>query len=99
MNEVDVVTRALRHEAETWDEQSATIGRAADAADALRLTGLQAGIFVLMRDAYEGAVDQVAARAREGVPAMADIAGALRANAGAYERGDEDVAQHVTGAY
>ena len=99
MSEIDVVTQALRQEAGTWDAQSEAIGQVAAAAEGQRMSGLQAGIFFVMRDAYDGAVTQVASRCQEGKSRMAEIATALRANADAYDRRDEEVSEHVEGAY
>lgn len=99
MSEVDVVTSALRSEARTWDTEADAIGQVAASVEGLRLTYLTAGIFALVVSDHEAAVDQVAARCREGATAMRDIATALRGNAQAYEDRDADVAEHVAGAY
>lgn len=99
MSEIDVVTSALRSEAQTWDAEADAIGQVAASVEGLRLNYLTAGIFALVVADHEAAVDQVAARCREGATAMRDIATALRANAQAYDDRDADVADHVDGAY
>lgn len=93
--DVDVVLQSLRSEARTWDEQSATLARVADVTESLSMSALQAGIFLVMRDAYGEAVDHVAARCREGTVATAQVAATLRADADAYEQGDEEIAALV----
>jgi len=97
--EVDVVLQALRHEAGTWDEQGEVLAAVAATVESTQLSALQAGVFVVMRDAYSDAVEHVASRCREGSAEMTEIAAALRANATAYERRDEEVSSHVGGAY
>ncbi|HEY0215560.1 MAG TPA: type VII secretion target [Cellulomonas sp.] len=99
MSEIDVVTSALRSEARTWDAEADAIGAVAGGAEGLRLNYLTAGIFALIVSDHEAAVDQVAARCREGATAMGDIADALRQNAQAYDDRDADVSQHVDGVY
>ena len=96
---LDVVLRALRGEARTWYEQGSTLAGVADVTESLSMSALQAGVFLVMRDAYGHAVAHVAARCREGAVVMSEVARALRANADAYERRDEEVSAHVAGAY
>ena len=99
MTDIDVVTAALRSEAQTWDTEADAIGQVGSSVEGLRLNHLTAGIFALVVSDYEAAVDQVGARCREGATAMRGIATALRANAQAYDDRDADVAEHVAGAY
>lgn len=97
--ELEVVTSELRKEAGTWDQQASSIGQVGATAEGLRLTYLTAGIFAPIVSSYESAVDQISARCTEGSTEMAEIGSALRRNADAYDRRDEDVAIHVDGAY
>ena len=97
--DLDVVLAVLRQEAATWDEQAATLGEVARAAERLRLSALQAGVFAVMHDAHGEAVEHVARRCREGEAATSDVATTLRVAADAYERRDADVAEHVAGAF
>ncbi|MCU1431423.1 MAG: hypothetical protein JWP95_528 [Actinotalea sp.] len=97
--EIEVVTAALRSEAATWEEQSGALTTIASQAEALRLSYLQAGIFMPIVESYESAVNQVSDRCTEGSQRMADIAAALRRNADAYDRRDEAVAESVDNAY
>ena len=99
MSELAVVVEALRKEADTWDTQGAAIATVSANAEALRLNYARAGIFAMIVSEYEAAIDQIAARCREGGTEMAAIATALRANADAYERRDADVSQNIAGAY
>jgi len=99
VSDIDVVTRALRAEAGTWDAEGAALAQVAGSVQGLRLNYLTAGIFALIVSEYEAAVDQVEARCREGASAMSDIATALRTNAQAYDDRDADVSQHVAGVY
>ncbi len=97
--DIDLVLQELRREAGTWDEQSETLADVARTAQSLHLSALQAGIFLVMHEAYGDTVEHVAARCREGAARTAEIASALRANAQAYERRDDEVSAHVASAY
>lgn len=97
--DIDVITSALRSEALTWDAAADAATSISSAADALRMSRLEAGIFQLVASEYEATTDHVYSRCREGAAELNAIADALRRNARAYDERDADVAQHVDGSY
>lgn len=97
--DIDVVTKKLRDEARMWDEQAKTLDGAYHAVEGMSLTRIEAGLFQIIFTAYQEAITHIAGRTREGKKCMEDIADALRENAKAYDRGEEEVTETVTGAY
>ncbi|MFF3518303.1 type VII secretion target [Streptomyces sp. NPDC002573] len=94
-----VVTDALRTDARMWDRESERMGNIHQAAEGLRLSRIQAGIFQLLFAAYEEAIDQISARCAEGKQRMDEVATALIKNANAYDSREADVKQSIDGAY
>ena len=89
--EVKVATDVVRVEAKVWDQQSGQLAAAADKAQELNLTYLQAGIVAPVMSPYHGVVEQVTGRCREGQQRTAEVAATLRQVATTYD--DEDARQ------
>ncbi|MFG2598969.1 hypothetical protein ACPXCP_22695 [Streptomyces sp. DT20] len=99
MADLKHITDALRTEAGMWDKQSASMGEVARAADGMRLTRLEAGLFQLVVTNYNGAIDHISARCSEGESRMAEVADALIKNANAYDNHEAETTKSVEDAY
>ncbi len=97
--DINVVTKELRDEALMWDEQAQKLDSAHHSIEGMRLTRIEAGLFQVIFTAYHEAINHLSQRTREGKKCMEDIADALRENAKAYDQGEEEVTNTVTGAY
>lgn len=93
--EMKVVINDLRSEAKVWDEQSEAVGKAATKADGLSLSRVEAGVFQLIYSEYDGELEQVVARSREGVEEMASIGDALRKVATGLEENETSNKQQM----
>ncbi|MFF1914598.1 hypothetical protein ACFVYE_23885 [Streptomyces sp. NPDC058239] len=99
MADLKHITDALRTEAGMWDNQSASMGEVAHAADGMRLTRLEAGLFQLVVSNYNEAIDQISSRCLEGQSRMSEVADALIKNANAYDNHEADTTKSVEDAY
>ncbi|WP_406095910.1 hypothetical protein [Streptomyces sp. NBC_01013] len=99
MADLKHITDALRTEAGMWDKQSASMGEVGHAADGMRLTRLQAGLFQLVVSNYNEAIDQISSRCLEGQSRMSEVADALIKNANAYDNHEADTTKSVEDAY
>ncbi|WP_328696580.1 hypothetical protein [Streptomyces sp. NBC_00342] len=99
MADLKHITDALRTEAGMWDKQSASMGEVSRAADGMRLTRLEAGLFQLVVTNYNEAIDQISARCSEGESRMAEVADALIKNANAYDNHEAETTKSVEDAY
>jgi hypothetical protein len=97
--EVKVVTDALRKESRMWDEHSGTLGALHQAAEGLRMTRIEAGLFQVLFGAYEDALNQVSDRCKEGETEMDKIASALIKNANAYDSREAETTESIEGTY
>lgn len=97
--DIDVVTGKLRAEARMWEKQAQKLSSVHRTVEGLRLTHIEAGLFQVIFNAYEAAMDAVSQRTREGNERMDDIAEALRKNARAYDEGEGEVTHSIDGAY
>lgn len=96
---VAVATDALRQEATIWTDQSDTLQLIKGKVEGLRMTGLEAGMFILMVDAYTQVVDVVIGRCSEGVQRTSEIASALRQVADVYDTEEKSNVHRMTGLY
>lgn len=99
MADIKTVTDALRVDARMWDRQSAEMGRIRNAAEGLRVTRLEAGVFQVVFSAYEDAVSQISDRCAEGRDRMDEIASALIKSANAYDNREADTTKSIEGTY
>lgn len=86
MGKFDVGIEALRQDARIWDDQSGQLEQIAQKVNGLRMDRLQAGIFQIFVIAYQQAVNEIMARAGEGVTAMTSVASTLTAVANQYQQ-------------
>ena len=96
---VRVATDALRREASAWERQSDTLQNLTNKVDGLRLTGLEAGMFLLILDPYTRVVDVVTGRCAEGVQQTDQISTTLRQIADTYDEEERRNMHHLTGLY
>jgi uncharacterized protein YukE len=87
-HEIQVATQALRDEANVWQAQSDMLQTVADKARDMTLGLIEAGVFILLVEAYNPLVHHVAARAGEAAQATARIATTLRHVANTYDAED-----------
>ncbi|WNI31233.1 hypothetical protein [Streptomyces sp. ITFR-6] len=99
MADLKHITDALRSEAGMWDKQSVSMGEVSRAADGMRLTRLEAGLFQLVVSNYNEAIDHISARCSEGESRMAEVADALIKNANAYDNHEAETTKSVEDAY
>lgn len=93
--QIDVITDALRKDAQIWDDEAAATGNILPKAEELRLNRIEAGLFQVIFDTYHNVIDQVISRSSEGKLRMTEIGSTLRATADAYDRIDADNAQNL----
>jgi hypothetical protein len=96
---ITVATDALRKEASVWERQSDTLQTLTNKVEGLRLTGLEAGMFVMILDAYTQVVDVVTGRCAEGVQQTDQISTTLRQIADTYDEEERRNMHHLTGLY
>ena len=96
---VTVATGALRQEATVWDEQSAALQALRSMVEGLRMTDLEAGMFIAMVHAYTRVVDVVSGRCGEGVQRTAEIGSTLRQVADVYDTEEQGNLHRMTGLY
>jgi hypothetical protein len=97
--QITVATQALRSEATVWDGQVCEINRVWTAAENLRLTRIEAGLFQLIVNEHETIIDLFVARGTEGATRMAEIAKTLRLVADTYDREEADNTHLLTSIY
>lgn len=98
-DDIRVATDALRTEAGIWDEQSAEMSKIATAADALRLTRIEAGLFQIIVNTYSHVIDQVMARSTEEQMAMVAISDTLVNVAKKYDEEEAANQHHIRQLY
>jgi hypothetical protein len=94
---ISVATAALRAEADVWRQQSEVLAGVAAAAEGLRMTSVEAGIFFVLVRAYTQVVDVVSGRCAEGVDRTGEIASTLRQVADVYDQEEADNVHRLTG--
>jgi hypothetical protein len=82
---IAVATAALRHEAGRWQQGSDNLRRVTQMVDGMRMSGLEAGLFGALLDAYDEVINVVSGRCLEGVERTAEVSGALRRVADIYD--------------
>ncbi|QWW18841.1 hypothetical protein I6B53_06700 [Schaalia sp. 19OD2882] len=97
--ELKACTEAIDSEASVWRTGAAACSGVGTAGNALRLTGLKAGIFFPVVSQYNEVCDFVSAQGARANTLMTAAADALNRNATAYRNRDADTAASIEGAY
>jgi hypothetical protein len=82
---ISAATAALRQDAGVWDRNADRLTVLIARVESLRMTDLEAGMFIMMIDAYRDVVDVISGRCREGAQSATEVAGALRQVTDVYD--------------
>ena len=82
---IGAATDALRHEAGCWEQRSDDLRRVTQMVDGMRMSRLEAGLFMPLLDAYTEVIDVVSRRSSEGAERTAEVSTALRRVADVYD--------------
>lgn len=97
--ELTACTEAINREADLWRTQGSACKQVGLAGDALRLTGLKAGIFFTIVSQYNEVCDFVSTQGARAHSLMSNAADALNENARAYRDHEAEIVESINGAY